>query len=95
MKTKLRLTATLLFAGISFTALSALATGTQPNPGDDLPACGPADAITGPCDPTKGTGGACSVSSTPGRADGGGFVVPALGLGIAFLWSRRRSATVS
>ncbi|HVY31923.1 MAG TPA: hypothetical protein VHB79_35555 [Polyangiaceae bacterium] len=94
MKTNLRFTAALLFAGISFAALSASATGTQPDTGDGQCVTGP-EAITGPCNPDNGVAGTCSVSGAPGRSSGsGGALVPALALGFAFLWRLKRKATV-
>ncbi len=93
MKTNLRFTSALLCAGILSAALSASATGTQPDTADGQ--CSPTEAITGPCNPDKGIAGTCSISGAPGRSSGsGGALAPALALGFAFLWRLKRRATV-
>jgi hypothetical protein len=95
MKTNLRFTAALLSAGILFAALSASATGTQPETGDAQ--CSPAGAITSPCNPDEGVAGTCNISGAPGRVSGsGGALVPglALALGFAFFGRRKRTTTV-
>jgi hypothetical protein len=94
MKTNLRFAAALLCAGILSTALSASATGTQPDTGDGQ-CLGPGDAITGPCNPDNGIAGTCSISGAPGRSSGsGGALAPALALGVALLWRLKRKAKV-